>query len=505
MLPLVRQSTTQQPGTTASLEAIPRLDGTLDSAGGLVLVYSRLHARLPSAVPLLADTITVGREPDNGLAIPEAAVSRLHARLEPVQGGWCIKDAGSTNGTFVNGNRVTEHLLRDHDLVRVGDTLFRYASRGIMGYAAHRIDGSVILPARVAKHQLKSALVGGHQIDMLLDRVDKVARTPLACVIQGESGTGKELLARTIHDASERKGALQAINCAALPANLIESELFGYKKGAFTGATQDKPGLVKAAHLGTLFLDEIGDMPLEAQAKLLRVLQERELLPIGATAAEKVDVRVVCATHRNLESLVVEGKFRGDLLARLREFAVRIPPLRERREDLYPLTIHFLRRLGRPDVAVSLPFVLGLAHYDWPYNVRELESCIKLAVALADGAELDVKHLPDTVQRVLRETQARAEALAPAARASVQSVESPLRSHEIGSAPGVPLVPAVAPPRDVPRVLARGAAPTEQELRAILARHRGNIAAVGRELGKERMQIHRWLKRYGIVIDEFRS
>ena len=479
----MRSSTTQQPGTTASLEAFPRLDGTLDATAGLVLVYSRLHARLPAATPLLGEGITVGREPENGLSIPEAAVSRVHARIAPAEGGWSLHDAGSTNGTFVDGVRVTEHRLREHDLVRIGDSLFRYASRGAMGYAAHRIDGTVIAPARVTKHQLRSALVGGHQIDLLLDRIDKVARTPLACVVQGESGTVKELLARTIHEASERKGALQAINCAALPANLIESELFGYKRGAFTGATQDKPGLVKAAHLGTLFLDEIGDMPLEAQAKLLRVLQERELLPIGATAAEKVDVRVVCATHRDLEALVAEGKFRGDLLARLREFAVRIPPLRERREDLYPLTLHFLRRLGRPDAIVTLPFVLGLAHYDWPYNVRELESCIKLAVALSDGAELDAKHLPDTVQRALRAVQDRAGA--------------PPRS------------PASAPPaaRSAPPIVAlpRGAAPSEEELRALLARHRGNIAAVGRELGKERMQIHRWLKRYGIHIDEFRD
>jgi len=486
----------QQPGTTASLEGIPRLDGTLDNTSGLVLVYSRLHARLPSAVPLLGDAITVGREPSNGLSVPEAAVSRVHARLEPADGGWRIVDNNSTNGIFVRGEQVKSAVLRDHDLVRIGDSIFRYASRGIMGYAAHRVDGSVLAAARTAKHQLKSPLAGGQQIDQLLDRIDKVARTPLACVIQGESGTGKELLARTLHDASARRGAFQAINCAALPANLIESELFGFRKGAFTGAVHDKPGLVRGAHLGTLFLDEIGDMPLEAQAKLLRVLQEKELLPVGATVPEKVDVRVICATHRNLEALVVEGKFRGDLLARLREFAVRIPPLRERREDLYPLTLHFLRKSGRPETHVSLTFMLGLVHYDWPYNVRELESCIKLAVALADGAELDAKHLPDTVQRVIRENQARADAMAPSGRSSVQGA----RSHEATSGPGVAAPLPVSPAR-----LPRGAAPTEAELREILVRHRGNIAAVGRELGKERMQVHRWLKRYSLVIEDFRG
>jgi len=324
----------------------------------------------------------------------------------------------------------------------------------------------------------------------VLQVAEAVAGSRAAVLIAGESGTGKELLARTIHDASERKGPFQAINCAALPANLIESELFGYRKGAFTGANQDKPGLVRAAHLGTLFIDEIGDMPLEAQAKLLRLLQEREVLPIGATTAERVDVRVVAATHRDLEAEVAAGRFRGDLLARLREFSVRLPPLRERREDLYPLTLFFLRRAGRGDVAVTLPFMLALAHYGWPYNVRELESAIKLAVALSDGRELDLKHLPESVQEGLR-THGR---------------QGPTTSPGVGGPMLAP--PLVAPePLRAPVPLAKpkpAGPPTEPQLREILARHKGNIAAVGRELGKERMQVHRWLKRYSIDISQYR-
>jgi DNA-binding NtrC family response regulator len=471
--------------TTASLEAIPRLDSALDPTPGLVLIYSRLHRQLPSAVAFTTPLTKIGREPDNTLPIPEAAVSRYHARVERSEGGSFIVDNGSTNGVLVNGARVTSHRLVDHDVVRIGDTLLRYAERGVVGYGAYRVDGSVIEAARPVRHAIHSHLVGGYQIDLVLERVEKVAKTQLACVIVGESGTGKELLARTIHEASERKGPFQAINCAALPANLIESELFGYRKGAFTGATQDRHGLVRAAHQGTLFLDEIGDMPLEAQAKLLRVLQEREVLPLGATAAEKVDVRVVCATHRNLEAEVAAGRFRGDLLGRLREFAVRLPPLRERREDLHPLVLHFLRRAGRPDVTISLPFMVGLAHYAWPYNVRELESTVKLAVALADGGDLDVRHLPETVQQALKHHGA-----PPGAASPVQSAV-------------VALPPPPAAPSD-PRGLGRGA-PTESQLREILARHRGNIAAVGRELGKERMQVHRWLKRYSIDINEYRQ
>ena len=348
--------------TTASIEAVPRFDATLDPTPGLVLVYSRLHEQLPSALPFAGTPTTVGREADNTLSIPEAAVSRFHARVEQRGECWCICDNGSTNGTLVNGLRVDDALLESHDVVRVGDTIFRFAASGIYSYSAYRIDGSVVEQARPFQHGLdRSALVGGFQMDAVLDRIAKVATTELSVVITGESGTGKELVARQVHGLSARSGPFQAINCAALPANLIESELFGYRKGAFTGANQDKTGLVRAAHGGTLFLDEIGDMPTEAQAKLLRVLQEKEVLPIGSTVPEPVDVRVVCATHRDLDEYVASGRFRGDLLARLREARVELPPLRERLEDLYPLVRHFLRRSGHGDARVSFAYMLGLA------------------------------------------------------------------------------------------------------------------------------------------------
>jgi two-component system response regulator AtoC len=310
-----------------------------------------------------------------------------------------------------------------------------------------------------------------------------VATTNASVLIQGESGTGKELVAREVHRQSGRKGAFQAINCAALPAQLIESELFGYRRGAFTGAHTDKTGLVRAAHGGTLFLDEIGDMPIEAQAKLLRVLQEREVTPLGATQAERIDVRVVCATHRDLDALVAEGRFRGDLLARLRDFTATLPPLRERREDVYRLVRHFLARAGRPDVRVSFQFMLAVAHYGWPYNVRELESAVKVALAVADGPELDLAHLPEQV------------------RQSVDAHARRVASAPLTGAPDTARLAAGAPADGSSST--RG--PSEAALRALLAEHKGNIAAVGRELGKERMQVHRYLKRYGIDIDDYRD
>ena len=460
--------------TTASIEAIPALEATKDPTPGMVLVYSRLHSQLPSAIPFASDVTSFGREADNVLCIPEAAVSRYHGRIERRPDGCWIVDNGSTNGVMVNGARVAAHPLAPHDVIRIGDSLFRFASHGIYGYGAYRVDGTVVESARPIRHGIRdTALTGGFQLDQLLSRVEKVAKTQLSVVVTGESGTGKELLARTVHQASERKGLFQAVNCAALPPNLIESELFGHRKGAFTGAHSDKIGLIKAAHGGTLFLDEIGDMPIDAQAKLLRVLQERKVLPVGATTPEAVDVRVVCATHQDLEALVAAGRFRGDLFARLREFTARLLPLRERREDLHPLTRHFLAEAGRPDARLSLPYLVGLAHYHWPYNVRELESAVKLSVALSQGrAELDLSDLPEPV------------------RASLQG-HGEVRARRTASVPP-PSQPA-------------SGRPTEHALRDLLRRHRGNIAAVGRELGKERMQIHRWLKRYGIEVAEYRS
>ncbi len=473
--------------TTASLETVStdKIASPENPTPGLVLVYSRLFESLPTYLAFASERVTIGREPGNSLTIHEAAVSRLHARVELRSDGWWLLDNGSTNGVIVFGQRVDAHRLMPHDVVRIGDTTLRYAPRGIYAYGAYRIDGTVIPGAhRPGHHIADPLLVGGHQVDVLLDALEKIAPTQISVVVRGESGTGKELVAKELHRQSGRKGAFQAINCAALPAQLIESELFGYRRGAFTGATSDKTGLVRAAHGGTLFLDEIGDMPIDAQSKLLRVLQEREVTPLGATQAERVDVRVVCATHRDLDALVAEGRFRGDLLARLREFTATLPPLRERREDLYRLVRHFLARAGQPDARVTFQFMLAVAHYDWPYNVRELESAVRVALAVADRPELDLAHLPEQVRHAV-DAHARREPTAPRAQG-----------------PAAPPSAAGEPPTGA---LGSQRGPSEPALRALLARHKGNIAAVGRELGKERMQVHRYMKRYGIEIDDYRD
>src|SRR5207244_11071980 len=203
-----------------------------------------------------------------------------------------------------------------------------------------------------------------------------IARTALPAIVLGESGTGKELIARALHALSGRRGPCQAINCAAIAQTLLESELFGCRRGAFSGATEGRPGLFRAADGGTLFLDEIADLPMLAQAALLRVLQESEVLPVGATRPVHVDVRVVAAAQRDLRSLAAAGRFRPDLLARLDAFTVALPPLRERREDLGLLCAALLRRLA-PDRCERLRLepdaARALLHHAWPLNVRELE------------------------------------------------------------------------------------------------------------------------------------
>lgn len=442
---------------------------------GLVLLYAPGFERMQPAYLLTSREVTIGRDAEQSdIVVPEQAVSRAHAKIVYRGQGWFLSDLKSRNGTLVDGRFIDTIELEHLHEVRIGDAIFKFVATGAEGYLPYRLDG-LMLHGRPRMAQRMTGLVGGHQIDAIAASLERIAPTNLSVMVLGESGTGKEVVARELHRISGRRGTLQAVNCAAIPANLLESELFGYKRGAFSGADRDKLGLIRSADGGTLFLDEIGDMPLEAQAKLLRVLETREVFPLGATQAERVDVRVVCATHRDLAKMQKEHRFRGDLFARLNDYSVTLPPLRERKEDVYQLAVHMLRRHNRPDLRLSFPFLTGLLHYDFPYNVRELEAVIKRAIALTDGPDLRAEHLTDAI------------------REQMLMYGKPAMLAE----PGVEPVDAGKAQRP--------SAPTEEELRVLLVRHRGNVAAIGRELGKERMQIHRWMKRYGISPDEYRD
>ena len=251
--------------------------------------------------------------------------------------------------------------------------------------------------ARPAQEPIPGVIGESPAMAALRQQVLRVAPTDASVVLTGESGTGKEVIARALHAASRRGGrAFVAINCAAIPETLLESELFGYERGAFTGALRQTPGRIELAHRGTLFLDEIGDLPMALQAKLLRFLQERTIERLGGRSEIPVDVRVVCATHQDLQQLIAEGKFREDLYYRLAEITVRIPPLRERTGDAVLLAHAFLRRFAqetRRQLSFSEEALKAIEKHAWPGNVRELQSAVKRAAIMADGERLTPEDL----------------------------------------------------------------------------------------------------------------
>lgn len=289
---------------------------------------------------------------------------------------WSRPDPGGqfTRTMFID---ITERVLMEQEQARL------------------KAQNAYLLEEIRADHNFDEIVGQSVALRTLLSHLSRVAETDATVLIQGESGTGKELIARAVHSASRRADRpLIKVNCAALPANLVESELFGHEKGAFTGAIAKRIGRFELADGGTIFLDEIGEIPLDVQAKLLRVLQEREFERIGGTRPIKVDVRVIAATNRNLLEAVAGKTFRDDLYYRLNVFPVRTPPLRERLEDIPALTAHlvakFASRIGRKITSVSDASLARMQAYRWPGNIRELENVIERAVILADGPELEI-------------------------------------------------------------------------------------------------------------------
>jgi transcriptional regulator with PAS, ATPase and Fis domain len=340
-------------------------------------------------------------------------------------------------------------------------------------------------PARAADAQARDLalepIVGASaKMQRLLRLVARVAPTDSTVLVLGESGTGKELVARSLHVLSARaRGPFVPVNVGALPETLIESELFGYAKGAFTGAAGERAGLVEEADRGTLFLDEIGDMPTATQVKLLRTLENNEVRRIGENAPRLVDVRVVAATHRDLRGLVAEGRFRADLFYRLNVVQIELPPLRERREDIGLLASYFLdraaRRQGRGRMELTPEAMALLEKYDYPGNVRELENAIEHAVAVSERRILEGSDLP----------------------AEIRSPRLLARSSVTGPA-GVPQPPIGAGTEVPDRDSLSLEEVTREHVLRVLERHRGNTTSASRQLGVSRTTLWRMLRRWGV-------
>ena len=320
-----------------------------------------------------------------------------------------------------------------------------------------------------ARHSFADIVSKNHQMLRIFDILPEIADSTSTVLIEGESGTGKELVARAIHNLGPRRDeAMVAVNCAALPDTLLESELFGYVAGAFTDAKKDKPGRFALAQGGTIFLDEIGDVSTAVQVRLLRVLQERTYEPLGATAPRDADVRVIAASNKDLASLVAQGAFRQDLFYRINVVKITLPPLRERKEDIPLLVGHFVARFNRiqnKDVAgVSEPVLARLMAHDFPGNVRELENLIERAFVLCRGGAIELGHLPEDFGRGRPETP----------------TEQPL-------------------PHDPKAALAELEA---QAIEAALRRNHGNRQGAADELGMHKTTLWRKIKTLGVRVPE---
>ncbi|HVT08234.1 MAG TPA: sigma 54-interacting transcriptional regulator [Polyangia bacterium] len=365
-----------------------------DPASAFLLVVGRdsyATYNLPAS-----GTLTIGRGETNAVRVDDPLASRAHACLHFGE-GMLLEDLGSVNGTRIKdqpvprGERVA---IRIGDTVQIGSTVLIVQRRTapVSDARPETLPGSITATESPAPPR-------GVAMQRVHALAERAAAGTINVLITGETGVGKELLAETVHRASPRRdGPYVCLNCAALSETLLESELFGHERGAFTGAVQAKPGLMETAAGGTLFLDEVGELPLATQAKLLRVLETREVTRLGSVRPRRVDLRFIAATNRDLEAEIVRGTFRQDLYFRLAGITLTIPPLRERLDEIRPLAETFARQicrdLGRAPPIFPAPILMLLESYPWPGNVRELKNIVERAVLLNSGAVIGTEHLP---------------------------------------------------------------------------------------------------------------
>lgn len=401
--------------------------------------------------------LSIGRVVEPGLSLPaDRRASRHHATItvNADETAVTVRDQGSKNGTFVNGERITEAPLRDGDLLRIGDSFFLLRHEPVDSAVDTPLDGVVgISPAmRALRRELRL-----------------LSPTRTTVLLLGETGTGKEVCAQALHRLSERREQpLVVLDGGAVPRTLIEAELFGHEAGAFTGAQRSRQGLLEQASGGTLFIDELGELPLDLQPMLLRAIEHGTIRRVGSTTALRVDVRIIAATNRDLQREVQSKHFRADLYARLAEISLRLPPLRERREDVLPLLLH---ALGSPTPRLSPELVEALLLHPFPFNVREV---MKIAAELRTrgqgAAVFDIELIAHRLSR-------------PAAAGSVPAPTPRSGPVEV---------------RSRPEPATRLTQPSREELQRLLQTATGGVSEVARHLGCSRKQIYRWMDLHGL-------
>lgn len=412
-------------------------------------------------------SVRIGTASDNDLLLTDRAISRRHAEIRMTPDGLLLRDLGSTNGTFINDVRITEGYIPEHAECRLGYTR--------LSIRQHTEERKVAVPRQDHLGELVGA---SERMRELYGLIRAVAPTPTTVHLHGESGAGKESVARTLHGLSGRRGPLVVFDASVTDPEMVRNDLFGHIKGAFTGATGSREGAFRQANNGTLFIDEIGELPLDLQPRLLRVLETREVTPIGSDKSLRVDVRVITATHRDLESMVKEGTFRADLFYRLSVVPIELPALREIAEDIPLIARHLSERL-QLNCRISDTAMAALQNYSWPGNVRELRNVLERAAVMCGEREIQ----PDDLRL-------------PKELSHFQS-STPIATPSIPPSPSA--TPVAATPK--PSAAAARAQLKEIERRMIvdaLERNQNNKAAVARELGIPLSTLKRRLKEYQI-------
>ena len=414
--------------------------------------------------------LTIGKRSDNDIIISwDKTVSRNHIEIDCTEDNqYILRDLNSTNGTLINGLKVKEAYLSQGDLIQIGETKIEFQS----------FDEKV--QVEPSEKEFFGGMVGrSRKMRQIFGILERISPSQATVIVEGETGTGKELVAQAIHDNSLRKDKpFIVFDCSAVAPNLIESELFGHTKGSFTGAVKDRIGAFEAANGGTIFLDEIGELTIDLQPKLLRALEQREIKRVGSTQAKSLDVRVICATNRNLKELVAKGGFREDLYFRLSVVKVQLPPLRERLEDI-PLIVEKLLTHSRfnrkPDgtfyvTRIEDDAVKALQRYPWPGNVRELNNILERAVSFAQNG---VVHGQD-LQFVFSEAQSGEESTV-----RMQSIDTDM------------------PFKEAKQVVVETF--EKEYLQELLDKNKGNVSQAAREAKIDRKHLRNLLVKYGIL------